>query len=169
LDPLAVSGTDVAWILFQARHYDEAIQELRSALTVRPDDALALWFLGFVLIANNQPKEAIPPLEKALLVSTRSPGVIGVLVRAYAHAGRRTDALRLLAELKRRKQAGYVPAAAFINAYLGLGENDEALSWMEQGYKEQSNILQWLKVHPYFDPIRSDPRFKDLIRRVGLS
>jgi hypothetical protein len=71
--------------------------------------------------------------------------------------------------LKRRKQAGYVPAAAFINAYLGLGENDEALSWMEQGYKEQSNILQWLKVHPYFDPIRSDPRFKDLIRRVGLS
>jgi TolB-like protein/Tfp pilus assembly protein PilF len=169
LDPLAVSGADVAWILFQARHYDEAIQELRSALTVRPDDAFALWFFGFVLIANNQPKQAIPALERALFVSKRSPGVIGVLVRAYAHAGRRTDARRLLAELKRRKQAGYVPAAAFVNAYLGLGENDEALAWMEQGYKEQSNILQWLRVHPYFDPIRSDSRFKDLIRRVGLN
>jgi hypothetical protein len=78
------------------------------------------------------------------------------------------DALRLLAELKRRKQEGYIPAGAFVNAYLGLGEDAEAFFWLEQAYKEQSNILQWLKVHPYFDPLRDDPRFKDLLRRVGL-
>jgi TolB-like protein/tetratricopeptide (TPR) repeat protein len=168
LDPLEVSGTGIGWILFHARRYDEAEHELRSVLAVRPDDATALWFLGFVLIANNKPEEAIPVLEKVVSASNRAPGAIGVLIRAYAHAGRRSDALRLLAELKRRKKAGYVPAGAFVNAYLGLGENDQAFVWLEQAYKEQSNILQWIKVHPFFDPLRSDPRFADLVRRVGL-
>jgi TolB-like protein/Tfp pilus assembly protein PilF len=168
LDPVAVSGTDIGWILFQARRYDEAMHELRSVLAVRPDDASALWFLGFVLIANRQPDQAIPVLEKARSVSGRSPGVFGVLVRAYAHAGRRADALQLLEELKKRRQAGYVPAAAFVNAYLGLGDKEQAFVWLERGYQEHSNILQWLKVHPYFDPLRDDARFKDLVHRVGL-
>jgi TolB-like protein/Tfp pilus assembly protein PilF len=168
LDPFAVSGVNLGWILFQAHRYDEAARELRSALAVNPNDSLGLWFLGFVLIANGQPAEAIPFLEQALAVSNRSPGAIGVLIRAYAHAGRRADALRLLAELKKRKQAGYVPAAAFVNAYLGLADNEQAFVWLEHAYQEQSNILQWLKVHPYFDPIRTDPRFNDLLHRVGL-
>lgn len=168
IDPIAVSGTEIGWILFLSRRYDEAVRELHSVLAVRPDDATALWFLGFALTADNQSKEAIPVLERAFSVSDRSSAVIGVLIRAYAHAGRRADGLRLLEELKRRKQAGYVPAAAFVNAYLGLGDNEEAFAWLEQGYKEHSNILQWLKVHPYFDPLRDDPRFKDLLRRVGL-
>jgi TolB-like protein/Tfp pilus assembly protein PilF len=168
LDPFAVSGADVGWILFQSHRYDEALRELRSVLAVNPDDVDALWFLGFVLAANNQAKDAIPPLEKALSLSNRSPGVIGVLVRAYAHAGRRPDALRLLEELKERNKKGYVPAAAFVNAYLGLGENEEALVWLGQAYKEKSSILQFVKVHPYFDPIRNDPRFVDLVKRIGL-
>ena len=169
LDPFSVSGTDVGWILFQARHYDEAIRELRSELAVQPDDAGTLWYLGFVLIANNQAGDAIPVLEKATSLSNRSPGVIGVLIRAYAHAGRRSDALRLLAELKSRKKAGYVPAAAFVNAYLGLDENEEAFAWLERAFTEKSNILLFLKVHPYFDPLRGDPRFADLVRRAGLA
>lgn len=169
LDPIAVSGNTVGWILFLSRRYDEALPELRSALAVRSNDAGTLWGLGFVLIANHQPEEAIPVLEKAVSLSDGSPGVIGVLVRAYAQAGRRTDALRLLAELKRRKQAGYLPAGAFVNAYLGLGENDLAFAWLEQAYREQSNILQYAKVHPFFDPLRGDPRFADLLRRVGLA
>lgn len=168
IDPVAVSGTEIGWILFQSRRYDESMQELRSVLAVRPEDSAALWFLGFVLVADNQANEAIPVLEKTLSVSGHSSAVMGVLIRAYAHAGRRADALRLLDGLKKRKQAGYVPAGAFVNAYLGLGEDREAFAWLEQGYKEHSNILQWLKVHPYFDPLRDDPRFKDLVHRVGL-
>ena len=133
-----------------------------------PDDGSAYWFLGFALIANDQPGEAISVLEKALSVSDRSPGVTGVLIRAYAHAGRRSDALRILEELKKRSQEGYLPAGAFVNAYLGLGDNEQAFAWMERAYQEQSNILQFLKVHPFFDPLRSDPRFANLVRRVGL-
>jgi len=168
LEPLAPSGADIGGILFQSRRYDESIHELHSVLAVQPNNASALFDLGFVLIANNQPQDAVAVLEKAISVSNRSPGVIGVLIRAYAHAGRRSDALRLLAELQNRRKAGYVPAGAFVNAYLGLGENDQAFLSLEQAYQEQSNILQFLKVHPFFDPIRGDPRFADLMRRVGL-
>jgi TolB-like protein/Tfp pilus assembly protein PilF len=168
LNPLAVSGSIIAWILFQSHRYDEAIRELHSTLAVRPDDTAALTTLGFTLVANNQPDDATSALERAISISHGSPAAIGVLIRAYAHAGRRKDALRLLAELQQRRKVGYVPAGAFVNAYLGLGDNDQAFAWLEQAYKEQSNILQFLKVHPYFDPIRGDPRFADLLRRTGL-
>ncbi len=168
LDPLAVSGNTIAWVLFQSHRYEEAIHELRAVLAVRPDDLGALSTLGFVLAAGNLPGDAIPALEKVVSVSKGSPAATGVLIRAYARAGRRSDALRLLGELKKRKQAGYVPAAAFVNAYLGLNDYDQAFVWLEQAYKEQSNILQFVKVHPYFDPIRGDPRFAELVRRMGL-
>jgi TolB-like protein/Flp pilus assembly protein TadD len=169
LDPLGVTGVRNGWILFHARRYDEAIREFRSVLATQPDDVTALWFLGFALIANNQPEKAIPVLEKVVSLSDRSPGAIGVLIRAYAHAGRRPDALRLLAELKRRRQKKYVPAAAFVNAYLGLDDKEQAYAWLERAYDERSNILQWIKVHPFFDPLRGDPHFADLMRRVGLN
>ena len=168
LDPVGVSGNSVSWMLFQSHRYDDAIRESRSALAVQQDNAGNLFGLGFALIANDKPTEAIPVLEKAVSLSHGSPAVIGVLIRAYAHAGRRSDAIRLLAELKRRSKEGYIPAGAFVNAYLGLGDNEQAFYWLEQAYKEQSNILQFLKTHPYFDPIRGDPRFAELVRRVGL-
>jgi tetratricopeptide (TPR) repeat protein len=94
LDPLGTAGTSIGDVLFQARHYDEAIRARQAVVGVRPDDASAYWYLGLALVANDQPGEAIPVLQKALSVSERSPGVIGVLIRAYAHAGRRSDALR---------------------------------------------------------------------------
>jgi len=168
LDPLAISGQDIAGFLFFSRRYDEEIREVRSVLALTPDDTAALWYLGYALIAKGQPEQAIAPLEKAVSISNGSPGVTGVLIRAYAHAGRRRDALRLLAELQRRRQVGYVPAGAFINAYLGLGDNEQAFVWLEKGYQEQSNILMFLKVHPHFDPLRNDPRFVGLVDRVGL-
>ena len=82
LDPLVLGGTDMGWMLVEARRYDEAMHELRSVLAVQPDDAEALWDLGILLIDKNQAKDAIPLLEKAVSVSNRSPGVIGTLIRA---------------------------------------------------------------------------------------
>jgi TolB-like protein/Flp pilus assembly protein TadD len=168
LDPLGGAGITPlggvaitnGFILFHARRYDEAIRELRND---DPDH----WILGLALIANGQPDEAITVLEKTL-GTDRNPAVMGVLVRAYAHAGRRREALRLVDELKRRQQTSYVAAAPFVNAYLGLGDNEQALAWLERAYQEQSNMLQLIKVHPYFDPLRGDPRFVDLVHRVGL-
>ena len=169
LDPLTFNGSQIGWILFQARRYDEAIRELRTALTIEPQDPMALWFLGFALTAAEQFDEAIPTLEKAASHSNRSSAVLGVLVRAYARGGRRTEALQVLDELQRRRQKGYVPAAAFLNAYLGLGDTDEAFVWLERAAEERSNIMQFLKVHPFFDSLRGDPRFAEFLRRANFS
>ena len=169
LDPTGVSAISVGGVLFHSRRYDAALREYRSVLTAQPENVVALWSIGFALIAKGQPHYAIPYLEKAVSLSNRNPAVIAVLVRAYAQAGRSNDAFRLLAELKDRSKKGYVPAGAFVNAYSGLGNKDDAFAALELAYKEQSNILQFVKVHPFLDPLRDDPRFKDLVRRVGLS
>ena len=166
VDPLSPSGDDMGLILYHARRYDEAIEEYRGVLAVLPDEANSLWSIGIVLMAKHQAEQAIPVLEMAVSVSNRSPGIIGSLVMAYAQAGRRIGALRLLAELKKHQQPGY--AGAFVNAYLGLGDYDQAFFWLEQAYRQQANPMQRLKVDPIFDPVRDDPRFKDLVHRVGL-
>jgi Flp pilus assembly protein TadD len=168
LDRFGSTTWDVAWVLFHSRRYDEAIRELRSSLAVYPNDGRGLWLLGFTLVIKGQASEAIPTLERAAVLADRSSGFIDVLGAAYARAGRRSDALRILAELKRRKQYGYVAAASFVIVYLGLGENEQAFAWLEEAYKERSNLLQFMKVHPLFDPVRSDPRFADLLHRIGL-
>ena len=125
--------------------------------------------VDLALIGNGQFEAAISELEKTVSMMGRSPGSLELLAAAYARAGRRADALRLVSELKQRRQTSYVPAGALINPYLALGDYDQAFFWFEQAYKEQSNILQYLKVHPFFDPVRGDPRFQDLVHRVGLN
>jgi tetratricopeptide (TPR) repeat protein len=168
LDPMALHGIEVGWTLFQSHRYDEAIRELRTVLTIAPENAFALWFLGFALIGAEQFEEAIQVLERTASVSNRSSAVLGVLVHAYAGAGRRAEALRILDELHRRRKAGYVPPAAFLNAYLGLGDTEEAFTWLGRAADERSNITQFLKVHPFFDPLRGDPRFAVFLRRANL-
>ncbi len=156
LDPSPGAGRELGWILFNARRYDAAIR------------ANTLWRLGFALSLKHQSQEAIAVLERAVSVSDRAPGNLGVLAVVYGQAGQREDALRVLAELKKRQRTGYVPAGAFVLTYSGLADREQTLMWLEQAYKEQSLILLFLKVHPIFDSLRDDPRFKDLVDRVGL-
>lgn len=166
LDPLALVGVNIGWILFHARRYDEAIRELRSVLAVEPENSLALWYLGFALNGAGQFNEAIPALERASSLTDGSSAVLGVLVRAYAGAGRLAEAKQLVEELHRRRKMDYVPSAAFLNAYLGLGDREQAFIWLERAAQERSNITQFIKVHPYLDPLRDDPRFRNLLRRM---
>ena len=150
------------------RHYDDAIREYRSVLAVHPDYTNVRWGLGFALIVKNQTDEAIAELEKTVAMMDRSPGSLAMLATAHARAGNRAEALRLIEELKQRRQKGYIPSGAFITTYLELGDDDEAFYWCNEAYKEQSAILQWIKVAPFFDPVRGDPRYTDLVHRVGL-
>ncbi len=169
LDPLGETGINIGWILFNSRRYDESIQELRSVLAVHPDLASAHWYLGFALIGKGEAEKAIADLEKTASMMQRSPGSLELLATAYADAGHRTEALKLINELKQRRLERYVPAGAFINPYLALRDYDEGFVWFERAYAEQSNILQFLKVQPFFDVVRGDPRFQNLVRRVGLN
>ncbi len=188
LDPeLAEARVLLADALQRDWHWAEAEAEYRQAInlspsdasahagladwlvTIEPKDPMSLWILGFALTGAGQFDEAIRTLEKAASLSDRNPAVLGVLVRAYARGGRRTEALRVLDELHRRRQRGYVPAAAFLNAYLGLGDTEEAFAWLERAAEERSNIMQFLKVHPFFDSLRGDPRFAEFLRRANFS
>ena len=169
LDPLAVRAEHLGWILFMSRRYKEAIRAIEDVLATRPDDATALWELGFARLFAGQPGPAIEALERAADITNRGAAVLGVLVQAYAAAGRSFDASRTLDEIHHRQASEYVPAAALVNAYVGLRDPDQTLFWLERGITEGSTIVQYLKVHPGFDFIRSDPRFAGLARRVGLA
>ena len=168
LDPFGVSGKTNGWILFHARRYDEAARELRSVPPEHPDYASAQFDLGFVLIAQGNFREAVDVLERTVALTRGAPGVTAMLIHAYARAGRRDDALRLLNEMKEKRRTSYVPAGAFVNAYAGFEDREQTFYWLERAYEEHSNILQFIETHPHFDFIRDDPRFKDLERRVGL-
>jgi len=169
LDPFGTAGLSIAWILFNARRYDDAIREVQSVLAIHPDSAAARWYMGFALIGKQQPEVAVPELAKTVALTDRSPGSLELLATAYGYEGHRKEALRLIEELKLRRKESYVPAGAFINPYLAVRDYNAALSAFQSAYEEQSNILQFVKVQPFFDPVRGDPRFKDLVRRVGLS
>jgi pentatricopeptide repeat protein len=168
LDPLALYGKEIGWILFESRRYADAIREFHTVLAVQPDEPGALWFLSFPMIEHGEAAEAVRVLERSAALSGRNPAVLGVLVRAYARAGRSTEALRVLDELTRRREAGYIPAAAFVNAYLGLGDYERALEWLDRAFDERSNIVLNLKVHPFFDPLRNDPRYAALQLRMNF-
>jgi tetratricopeptide (TPR) repeat protein len=170
LDPLSPGSTvSLGWVLYHARQYDDAIREFRTVLAAEPDRVAALWFLGFALIDSSQFDEAIRTLEKLAVVWNRNSAGLGVLARAYGLAGRTVEARRVLEELEQRARVGYVPPAVFVNAYGGLGDPDRMFAALERAIEERSNIVQFLKTHPVYDPYRSDPRFETMLRRVGLN
>jgi tetratricopeptide (TPR) repeat protein len=158
----------LGWQLYHARRYHEAAQELRTALALDPNHRPSLWYLGFVLIEKQQFEEAIQVLERAAAQSERDPAELGVLARAYARAGRRADALRIVDELTRRWREGYVPPAPFVHAFVGLDDHEKAFVWLERAFQEHANLIRYLRTHPAFDPLRTDQRFSSLLRRAGL-
>jgi TolB-like protein len=168
MDPLSLDrGTDFGLILLFARRYDDAVRELRGIVALEPDNSPALWYLGIGFIQLSRFDEAIDVLERSVS-RERHPGPLGTLAIGYARAGRRADARRVLDELIRRAETTYVPPAAFVTTHIGLGDVDGAFRWLERAYTERSNIMRGLKVNPSLDPLRGDPRFADLLRRVGL-
>jgi TolB-like protein/Tfp pilus assembly protein PilF len=169
LDPLSPGSTvQVGWLLYHARRYDDAIRELRIALGADSDNVYALWHLGFALLEISEHEEAIRTIERVAAMWDRNPAALGILARAYGRAGKHAEAARILGELTRRGRDAYIPPAVFVNAYIGMGDFERGIAALERAYEEHSNIIQFLKTHPLFDPIRNDPRFIDLSRRVGL-
>ena len=169
LDPLA-EDLQVSYgvTLYNARHYDEAVRELRSLLAINPDNTQALMMLGLTLVETGRFDEAIQALELGVSRSHRSPMMLGALAGVYGRAGHRAQAGRIVDELIALRKASYVTAGAFVFAYMGLGEYEQAFAWLERGYAERTSIMKFIKVNPIYDPVRTDPRFIDLVRRVGL-
>ncbi|MCC7153936.1 MAG: winged helix-turn-helix domain-containing protein [Bryobacterales bacterium] len=170
LDPLSlIVKTQVGWILHFDRRYDEAIEQFRTVLTIDPNYLWGLWQLGMAYAQKSRFQESIDALERAVELSNRSPSVLGTLCSTYAEAGRKADSLRLLREMFEIARTQYVPAASFVGPYMALGDHDRAFAWLEKAYLERSNMLACIGAWPKVDPLRSDKRFHDLLRRTGLS
>ena len=169
LDPFSLSiSAQRGFLLENARRYDEAIEQLRGVIAMDPNHYQAYWILGHTYAAKGQFQDAIAAAEKAVDLSQRAPGALGILGLVYGLAGREAEAKKILDELLKLNETRYVTPAAMVNVYIGLKDNDQAFVWLEKAYQERSNYIAYLKVFPILDPLRSDPRFNDLVRRVGL-
>ena len=169
LDPLAIeSNTIVACNFYFARRYDEAIDELRSILDIAPDYWLARMFLGLAYEARGDLSHALPELQEAGKIETDVAWPLAELGHAYAMSGKKSEAERTLKEIKNWSKRGYVPAYTFAEIYVGLGEDEQALASLRKAVADRSMLLTFLKVDPEFDSLHSDPRFKELVRQVGL-
>jgi len=124
--------------------------------------------LGQTHLAMGRNAEATAEFVKATSLSPESVRNISMLGRAYAVAGRRAEAQRLVEELSSLSRKRYVPPVYRAIIYIGLGEKDKAFTWLEKAYADRSDWMTLLNTDPLFDPLRSDPRFQDLLRRVGL-
>ena len=170
LDPLSmIIAADHGAILYYARRYDSAIQQFlavreldphnqRSGLIIHAYDEKGLFAEALADIEAHQPPLGMNP-----------PWYWSELAYAYGRSGQQAQARRALEnllELNRRQEVG---AEAIIWAYIGVGDNEQAMAWLEKAYAQRSPALTYLKVDPRYDPLRGDPRFQDLLSRVGLA
>jgi TolB-like protein/DNA-binding winged helix-turn-helix (wHTH) protein/tetratricopeptide (TPR) repeat protein len=170
LDPVSpIINAWLGWRYFFARRYDVAIEQYHKTLEMDPTFVPVHLVLGQGYEQKSMPDKAIDELKKAVSLSGGSSVYVSSLAHAYAIAGRRKEARMLLRQLNEQAKHTYVPAFHIAIIHAGLGQKDQALAWLEKGYQERSAGMVWLKVDPRLDVLRSDPRFQDLLRRVGLS
>lgn len=169
LDPLSlIINVAVGWALYFARSYDKAIEQLRRTAELDPNYPVTYWILGLVLRKTGCHELAMTEGEKGGKLSGGSPMMRAALAHTLGTAGRPVEAGQILDDLTRQANQKYVAPYFFAGIHVGLGENDRALEYLEKAYEEHSNWLIYLHIDPSMDDLRDDPRFQDLVRRVGL-
>jgi tetratricopeptide (TPR) repeat protein len=126
------------------------------------------FILGRAYRRLGQSTKAIAQLKAARKSSGDIPLVDAVLGLAYAVSGQKEQAQKVIDSFKSAGRNHYIPPTYFGILYAGLGDKDQALAWLEKAYQERADLLTWVNVEPMMDDVRSDPRFQDLIRRIGL-
>ena len=169
LDPLSISiNASFGWRLYLAREYDRAIAQLHETLEMDPNYEWAHLVLGQAYEEKGQYTSALEELKKAVELAHGSPLMISALAHAYARSGNSADALALLAQLQARSKKEYVSPFYIAVVYLGLGNNEQALSWLERAYTDRSNGLVFLNVEPELDPVRSNLRFLSIRTKLNF-
>jgi TolB-like protein/tetratricopeptide (TPR) repeat protein len=169
LDPVSIfSSMLVAWILYFARRYDEAIDQAQATLELDPDYATALRILGWAFEETERYDEAIAVHRRACDLTNRRPNFAAQLGRAYAIAGRTTEARAVLAKLTDSTADSYVSALDLTIIHTALGDHEQAFECLERAFEEHSDHLPYLAVNPRLDALRDDPRLDNLLRRMGL-
>jgi TolB-like protein/Tfp pilus assembly protein PilF len=167
LDPLSPSiGADLAEEFLVAHRFDEAIKQIRKTIILEPFFGPAHYVLGQALVQKHNYNEAIAELQKAIELSPGSAAFTANLAYAYAVSGMRDEAAKKLNDMKNRSPQAFSNAPEIAMVYVGLDQKDQAMAWLEKGYAE--GFSPWVLMRPCFDPLRSDPGFEALVRRIGL-
>jgi TolB-like protein/Tfp pilus assembly protein PilF len=169
LDPASPAvNHSLAVQFYFARQFDQAIEQAHKTLELDPNFAISYELLGEVYVSRGMYREGLSELEKYSALSRGRAMSLALLGYAHARLGERSQALRMLEQLEATSKERYTPALSFAVVYAGLGEKDQAFAWLEKAYGERTSRLGYLKVEPLWDPLRPDPRFADLVRRIGL-
>ncbi len=170
LDPLSpVAYNELGWALWYMGRDEEALALYREGLEIDPEFPQSLALLSYFYATRGEFDKALAYLEQLVRVEqTLSPAYMGGIGRAFGLAGRQTEARALLLQLMDRRAEAFVPASALADIYIGLGEYDEALRWLEVAYEERDISLVWLNVYWGYDPLRSDPRFQAILDRMDF-
>ena len=167
LDPLSlIINADLAEFLLLTHSYDESVKQSRKIIEMDSTFAIGHKQLGDAYLLKQMDKEAVAELQKAVRLSGGSPICIADLARAYVASGKMNEAVKLLSDLKKSSNAGLADAPQIAMIYASMGDNDQAMQWLERAYEERFNPSILLRSG--FDPLRSDPRFEELMRRIGL-
>jgi serine/threonine-protein kinase len=167
LDPLSpIVNFGVGYSLLLARQNDQAIEAANRTLELDPNYPGAHNLLGYAYAAKGQYQEAIAAYQEGIRLGADSPDIQIELGAAYAKGGEREKARVILKRLEASK--GYVSPVGLARLYVAFGELEQALASLERAYAMHDDQLEFLHVDPNLDPLRSDPRFQDLVRRVGL-
>lgn len=169
LDPLSpFAEVSLGWAYYFARRYDRAIEQGRRALEIDPQLSFAYWHTGLARLQQGEQAEGVAALERACELSGGGLPFKAHLGYAYGRTGRHDEARVLLKELTALARKRYVAAYYLAIIYLGLGETDETFAWLARACDERSSFPVFLNVEPMFDPLRTDARLAELIRRIGL-
>jgi tetratricopeptide (TPR) repeat protein len=142
--------------------------QLKSVLELDPNYAIAHIQLGQVYVQKRMYDVAIEEFQKSIALSEQNPDIVAQLGHAYALSGRRSEARTVLAKLFKLSKRAYVSPYMIACVYTGLEQQDRAFEMLEKGYQERDSHLVDVSLDPRLDPLRSDPRYTDLLRRVGL-
>jgi DNA-binding winged helix-turn-helix (wHTH) protein/Flp pilus assembly protein TadD len=169
LDPLSlIVAADRGAIFYYSRHYDDAIEQLRSVLLRDPNFDRALGIIIYAYVQKGMFSKALAEADVVGRIYGDGPWYWSNLAYVYGREGQTEQARRELEKLKNLSRHGQLSPDFMICAHLGMGEKEEAFADLESAYDEHYNLTN-LKVEPAFDPLRSDPRFQDLLRRLNLN
>lgn len=170
LDPLSLqSNINLGTVLFLMREYEQSIRQIKKTVELDPGYCPAHMTLACCYMASGDARAAIAEFELAWQLDNEAYLILGFLGYAYGAAGRPLEAAKVLEELLETSEKKYVSPYGIAITYLGLGEREKALSWLQKTYEDRNDFLMWLNVAPELEALRSDTRFTDLLRRIGFT
>jgi tetratricopeptide (TPR) repeat protein len=169
LDPLSmIIAADNGVILYFSRQYDRAIEKFRSVLAMEPNFSRT-GMVTYAYVEKGMFAEALADIEQRRRVNGDGPWSWSALAYIYGRSGQQVQARRALGKLEQLNRRQQIDPATIAWGYIAVGDKEQALVWLEKAYAQHSNALTTIKVEPGYDSLRNDPRFQDLLRRVGLA